>query len=285
MADCVLCSRPVPDVAYTCATCADTLGRQLHAAADLLPELDTTLARQTRFGEPGPRPRNSAPAESVRLGLTADPDSDRAPGPASGLPYSEAASIDRGTVVNTVSTWTRVVFEQRGGQYPDNPAEAMRWLAGQLGWLRYQPFAGEAFDELDYAARLVVRAVDRPVPRVDAGLCLSPGEDGEPCQQRLSARPGAVAIVCPSGHRHDMAERRRLWLEAAEDLLATATELARWLSEHNDPLPVGTIWSWASRHRLAGRGTDRAGRPLYRLGDARQLLSELRQRRAEKVHA
>lgn len=179
-------------MAYACATCAHHLGRQLRDAAELVPELTTALARQTRWAEPGPRPRNSAPAESIRLGLLADPGDDHSGGPAGGLPFSESASIDIGTVQNTVSTWVRVVFEERGQFFVGGLGMALRWLAEQLEWLRHQPYAGEGFDELDDAARLVVRAVDRPAnrARIVVGPCPEP-DAGGPCR-------GEVVAIVPT---------------------------------------------------------------------------------------
>jgi hypothetical protein len=170
---------------------------QLHHAADLVPELDTTVARQARFGELGPRSRGRAPAAPIRPGGDQD---DQATGWAPGLVVNLAAAEDRDAVVNTVGGWCRVVVEERyGGSPPSGPvclecyhpscvrlhawrrwmpppttlADTMRWLAGQLDWARYQRWAAEALDELGYATRLVERTVDRPGvrTRIVVGPC------------------------------------------------------------------------------------------------------------------
>jgi hypothetical protein len=116
----------VPDVAYCCAACATKLGKALHAAAGLVPELETAVARLARFGEPGPRSRGRAPAQPIRPD---QPDADQS-GP-DGLPISWSASIAAGTVANTVSTWCRVVVDERyggHGQAASLPGEAITGL-------------------------------------------------------------------------------------------------------------------------------------------------------------
>jgi hypothetical protein len=277
----------VPDVAYVCAGCATALGKALHAAAELVPELETAVARLARFGEPGPRSRGRAPAQPIRPD---QPDADQS-GP-DGLPISWSASIAAGTVANTVSTWCRVVVDQRYGDRPphgpiclecEHPScerlhawrrwmpppttlvETMRWLAGQLGWLRCRAFAAEAFDELGHVAGLVERAVDRPVERVDAGLCLAVLDSGQKCQRRLSAPPGVARVRCPGcGATHDAAKRRETLLGVARDQRGTATELAHWLTLLGMPTPADTVHKWVRRGRLLGDG-------LYPFREAERL--------------
>lgn len=308
MSDCAVCRRPIHDTAYVCSFDADRLARQLREAADLVPELDTALARLARFSEPGPRPRNSAPAESIRLGLLADPTTDHGQGPAAGLPYAEAASIDRGTVTGTVGTWVRVVREERRLPWerpPSDPAlgplcvlarrvwpspgcghvscqavrdqppprglaAAMRWLADEVEWLRHQPFAPEAFEDLGHAAGLVWRAVDRPTARVDVGPCLAPDGDGQPCQRRLTARPAAVVVVCPDCRAvHSVQARRDALLRSARNIRGTATECAHWLTILGIDTTASMVRGLAHRGRIIPDGFDR-----YALGDVERCRLE-----------
>jgi hypothetical protein len=279
MADCEVCGQPITGTAYVCADEAATLGRQLHAAADLVPELDTALTRQTRFTDPGPRPRNSAPAQPIRLGLVADPATDHVLGPASGLPFSESVSIATGSVDNVVSTWCRVVTGQRGIEHPSERGAAMRWLAGQLEWTRHQQFAAQAFDELGYACRLIVRAVDRPARRVDAGLCLAELDDGGTCQQRLTAGPAAAYVHCPACRTtHSAVNRRQVILAGARQLRANAAEVAAWLTILGMPTPEATIRKWGQRRRLLA---DPYGR--YHFGSAVDLRLALGSRLARSA--
>jgi hypothetical protein len=141
----------------------------------------------------------------------------------------------------------------------------MRWLAGQLKWIRYQPFAAEAWDELGYACGRIEPAVDRPPPRrLDAGPCLAPTAAG-PCRQRLSASPRAAYVHCPACRTtHSATERSATILAAAMDIRLTAEECAHLLSLHGWPTPAGTVRSWASRRRLSLAGRIRFGE-VYKL--------------------
>lgn len=291
MGDCDACARPVPDVAYICHPCAYQddkqpigLALRLRAAADLWPDLLDTVAGQARMAEPGPHRRRRAPASPIRPG--GDPADDHQHGWPVGLPAQLAAAEVRDAVRNTATTWARLVAEQRGTILPVGATPTvLRWLADQLGWARYQKWAGELWDELGYAAGRVEPAVDRPKPRVDAGECGSPTAAG-PCRQRLSATPGAAYVHCPNCRATWSAtDRSTLILAAAADVLGTAAEISAWLTIHGEPVPEATIRSWAHRGRVLRHGIDPETRaPRYRLGDVRRLAAE-RQPRRERISA
>jgi hypothetical protein len=272
MADCAVCGRPQPDTGWVDAACERDLAAQLKDAAELWPELQVTVARLARMSEPGPRARGRAPAQPIR------PDSgrmrhyaDQDIGTVTGLPFSWLAAEVAEAVRNTVVTWCRVVLEERHGiragpgSLPEDTPDLMRWLAGQLKWLRYQPFAGEAWDELVYACGRIEPAVDRPPPRrLDAGPCLAPTAAG-PCRQRLSASPRAAYVHCPACQAaHSATGRSATILAAAMDIRLTAEECAHLLSLHGWPTPAGTVRSWASRRRLTVAGRIRFGE-VYKL--------------------
>jgi hypothetical protein len=207
-------------------------------------------------------------------------------------------------VRNTVTTWCRVVLDERSpapaevrvltgirdlARWDGPPADTpgmMRWLAGQLGWCRYQRWAGEMWDHLADELRRIEPAVDRPPPRLDAGLCLAELEDGSYCPQRLSAPPGARRIHCPDcGGRWEATDRSTLILAAAEHLLGTAAELSAWLAVHGELCPEGTIRSWASRGQLLRHGRDpQTGVATYRLGEVRRMAAS-RVPRRERIRA
>lgn len=270
MADCAACGKPVPDVAYVCHPCAFSgdkqplgLAPRLRQAAKLWLELETTITRQARMSEPGPRARGHAPPQPIRPGL-GDPADDHQRGVPAGLPFNWSAADVRDSVHNTVTTWGRVVLEERGGVGPvDAYTETvMRWLATQLGWCRYQRWADELWDQVGDACGLVAPAVDRPRPRVDAGLCLAPTQAG-PCQQRLSAAPAAAYVHCPgcrTTHRAD--ERRETILNAARDSWLFPDELAALLTTHAGLRTTDSmIRNLAARRRILSDG---AGRYLVR---------------------
>lgn len=296
MADCLACERPQPDTAYVCHPCTTRLGEQLYTAAALVPELETAVAKLSRFGEPGPRSRGRAPAAPIR------PDggqlrhyADQEPGWPSGLPVNLAAAEVRDDLRNEVTTWARLICDERFPWPPpvgprcnecDHPtcirlyeyerqmpppvttSGLLRWLAGQLDWVRMRPWAWDAFDQLGDVVRRIAPAVDRPAERVDAGVCLAVlPESGEKCQRRLSAPPGAAKVRCPGcGATHDAQARRETLLAEARSQRGTATEVARWLTLLGLPTPAATVRKWAQRGRLA---CDQAG--MYAFRDTEQL--------------
>jgi hypothetical protein len=270
----------VPDVAYVCPACERDLAAQLRDAAELWPELQVVIARLARMSEPGPRARGRAPAQPIR------PDSgamrhyaDQVVGAVTGLPFSWTASEVTWAVRNTVVTWCRVVLEERHGiqaapwSLPEDTPGLMRWLAGQLKWIRYQPFAGEAWDGLSYACDQIEPAVDRPPPRrLDAGPCLAPTAAG-PCRQRLSASPRAAYVHCPACRAsHSATDRSATILAAAMDIRLTAEECAHLLSLHGWPTPAATVRKWGQRHRAL------AVAARYRFGDVHKLRVATRER-------
>ncbi len=244
MSECVLCDHPILDTAYCCKLCGDRTAKNLLAGAELYMEMDVAIARLVRFGDPMGRGRSEQP-----------------------LPFDWDKSVDRETVNNAVTTWVRHIVAETGAWTPTNVGELMRWLADpkQIDWLRYRPEAAEALDELDYAARLVVRCIDAPSDRWYAGPC----KVGN-CEEDLYGRPGAATIRCKEcGSQHDATARRDWLLKQAEDMLATATEVARLATamrrEHVTPSQVRGL---AHRGRIEAKGMDRQQRhPTYRVGD------------------
>lgn len=78
-------------------------------------------------------------------------------------------------------------------------------------------------------------------------------------------------VTCRCGTTWPVEERRTWLLREAEHVLGTATELARALSGLGEHITPSMIRGYAHRRRLANRGTDETGRPLYRLGDVLAL--------------
>lgn len=317
MAECDACGKPVPDTAYVCHPCAFRddkhpygLAPTLRDAAELWPELETTITGQARMAEPGPRPRGRTPPQPIRPDIGARevpggdpcyaegcdqparyrltaawngkpilvcPDhqhaADRQDGMPTGLPMQLYAAEVRDTVRNTVTTWARLIAEERGTILPvGRTPTVLGWLADQLGWARYQKWAGELWDELGYACSRIAPAVDRPRPRVDAGPCLSDTAGG-PCRQRLSAGPRAVIIRCPVCRTTwNAIDRSATILAAAADIRLTAEEAADLLTLHGRPTQAATVRQWGKR----GRALAVAGR--YRFGDVHDLRLAMDQR-------
>lgn len=239
---CASCDRPILDTAYVCSLCSDRTGKNLLVGAELYMEMAVAIARLVKFGDPIGRGRSEMP-----------------------LPFDWDRSVDRSTVDNVVSTWARHIVEETGAWTPSNVGEVMRWLADpkQINWLRYRQEAAEAFDELDYAARLVIRCVDSPSERWYAGPCSTDG-----CTEDLYGRPNASTLRCKEcGTIHDAQARRDWLLKQADDVLGTATEVARFASAmRGESVTAASIRGLAFRGRIEAKGT-RKNDPTYRVGD------------------
>lgn len=240
---CPRCARPMPDTAYVCLGCGDSLANLLVKTNELLPELLTTVARLDRIGQGG-------------KGNGENP-----------LPVNLEASAAEAAVTNTMTTWARHVAAERGKTITD---EAPVWLAGQTHWLRYRPEAIEAFDELTDACRLVRRTIDLPVPRWYAGPC--------ECGSELYAASQAVTVRCRDqecGAQYDAAERKAWLLAQARDVLAHAGWIASAASALGEPVTADMIYGYSRRGRLLAHGQDGLRRPLYRVGDVLDILARV----------
>lgn len=271
------CGRPVAD-AYVCHPCGQTLAQELATVRDLVADLELALARGTSFGN-----------------HTGGRGTDRQP-----LPYDVRASEALWVLRNTLGTWARIVEEENGQGGPEvgmpaKPAQSHAerlsphpgwydtrghipapqigsWLAARIHWLRHHAAAAEAFDELHAAITTARHVIDRPPDRWYAGPC-------DHCHADLYAKTAATTVACPNcGVRYDVHARRSWLLDAAEDVLAPAVEIARALTTLAVPVTDGSIRGYVHRKRLTVRTHDTTGRPLYRLGDVLDLVAGERAR-------
>lgn len=267
--------RAVAD-ASVCGPCGRRLAQELRSIAALVPDLDLALAKQTAFGDRGlARPSAGPPP----------------------LAYSPAVSEVMWRLRNTLTSWARVVLEEKpareetsetplaGPEWPlgapDTPPQVSQpiptqkialWLSWQVEWIRHHPAAAEAFDELHDAARCAHHVIDRPAERTYAGPC-------DQCGQDLYAKPGAAAVACSACEAKYDLHRRREWLLAAvEDTLATASEISRALTRLDAPITADSITSYAYRGRLTPHTRNRAGKALYRVGDVLDLIAGQKER-------
>lgn len=268
MADplCRRCARPDPTQGYCCPGCAVALIAALHQAADLIPEMQTTVARLDVVAHTG---RVEVEADQGRNGNALRP---------TPLLFDWDAAENAWAIANTLGTWARHVSEERGEPIDDLPA---RYLAEKVEWLRHRPEAEPAFDELHHACALLRHTIDAPPPRWYAGRC--------PCGEDLYPHVGADVIRCREcGGEWDAAARKEQLLRAARDQLAYAELLARAATAldagpldaagERRPVTPAMVRGYAARHRLIPHGHDALERPLYRVGDLLDLLATLRPR-------
>jgi hypothetical protein len=285
---CQMCDKPIHDNAYLCYICGNTLTKALLHIAALHSELDITLTRQARITTDNtggiPEPLQDWP--DAEPGVVVQP-----------LMFHAGASEVAHAITNTITTWARLILEERRMELPPipeppigplcNPTECrhesctvIRWhikdseithaakfIAEHVWWLRRRPEAEEAFKDLVVADYKLERIIDRAEPLIYAGPC-------NICRKDLYARQGAAQVEChPCDMTYDMDGRRSWLLEQAEDRLERAFVIARALTELGSPIHVDRIRKWAQRGRLIAHATDGLGRPLYRIGDVRELLN------------
>lgn len=253
--ECPGCGAQESDPAL-CRRCAAKLRHDLEALPDLMADLDDVLTRQTQTGTGNGNRRSR----------------DRP------LIFDQAASITRGAVVNTITTWVR---DLDYGDFDAGPT--MRawcsWLADHIDRIRYHKAAGQIFDELTYAVADVRRTVDLPAPRIPYGTCeicnrtMTGPRDAEEVTCHYCALEG-IEVVKPVERGHV-----GLWRKA-DDQLVTRRDALEALPLYGLEVKPETFRSWVKREQLVRReDPKRPDRTLYRFGD----VLDLAKRRGEKV--
>lgn len=260
------CGRPCPD-GYACTRCAEMTDRDLASVPNLEADLEITLTRQDRIGEPG----GSGGRRAVEP-----------------LPYSPVASSVGWTLTNTITTWCRHVMEQRGEavgapQLGPGAADAARWLRKHVEWLRHRPEAAEAFGEIQYAVAQARITIDQRTPRWYAGPCGAPTEGGQ-CEADLHGFPGAAVIRCRVCGTEFDAEARKEWLlAAAEDTLAHAELIGRAAAALGVEISPADVRYYAASGQIVAHGVSRAGSAQYRFGDVMDVARAIAARKAARA--
>lgn len=275
-----ICDRPVSESEFVCPACISDLRQVLAEVPWLVDELNLVISRQTKFTTGGIAVRSSEIPLPVDL---------------------HAADI-LADLAGKLSTWTRLLLEENPGwRAPtDDPKRTSAWLLARLSTIAAHAAGGDLVEELCAASAAGRWRVDRPADKWYAGVCSaeiaqdgqnggqervsdSSGTDGPPrCSQDLYAAVSEGIITCRRcGTQHDVAKRREILLEAAEDVLATATEAARAITvwsdyERGESRLVKRIGMWVERKRLTPRGERKERgrmRPTYRIGDILDLIA------------
>ena len=151
--------------------------------------------------------------------------------------------------------------------------EALTYLARHTTWLMHRQEAEQAYDELIHACVTIRNAVDAGAEQRYAGPC-------DVCGRDMYAAPAAAFALCAPCNLEYPMEARRAWLlQASEDRLVPASELARAVTALGAAVAAETVRKWASRGRIVAHGHIGA-RPLYRVGDVLDLIGEDARRRA-----
>lgn len=274
------CGRPVTG-ASLCTDCTHTLAVDLADIAALHADLDTIRTRQTRYRAAAHR--TSASRET--------------PLPLDHRFTDRTATGSRleDDTRNTVTTWVRLLADELPPTSRRLPADTVpdccRWLLARLDRVRVAAWGPELADELGDVADRLRRFCDRPADRWFAGPCgavLFPEavDAGLRCTEDLYAGVGDITVTCQvCGAGYAVAERRAWLLDEADDRWETATVIARAVTVWSDYARgenrlVERISRWAAygtsdRPLLQVRGhrlEHGRPRPLYRIGDVRELV-------------
>lgn len=254
------CDRPIHDMAYICGRCAVTLRHKIDDVARIAGDINVTVAKQAVVTAGIPRPDD--------LGWWKSPDA-LEPVP---LPVDLDRAQRHDAAVMELATWARAIAEERGPQprrwvgHPGRPpqrvhplVELAATLADNLGWLRHQPFAEEAFDAISSACRELVRVVDtKPAGKL---VCMCQ------CGERLYAQGHEETVTCHEcGLSYEVAVARADLLDQGRELSVTPAEAADLIASWVDPNANrervrNLIRQWAHRGLIEAEGDG-----LYRLG-------------------
>lgn len=256
---CDLCGNPSDG--YVCRRCSDETAGYLKYVVDLAGEVETNVARLARYATRGGHRAaqlEEEPGPKAAGGLRPTP-----------LPVDLNASARAAHAFNAVTTWARMVEDDRGVRAPgvlrgEHPAAvAAAFLIEQLDWLRHQPQADEAMEQLRAAGATIQRIVDRPPDTEIVGVC--------DCGTHLYARVGAPTVTCRDcGARWDVQESRDSLRETLRGYLMTAAEAAVLLAffelTGDRQRSRKTIVMWAQRGQIQARGQVDGG-PIYLFGE------------------
>lgn len=206
------------------------------------------------------------------------------------IPYDAQASRVAHRLRNELSTWARLIADQRPDlPLPvDDPVTIARWVA----WHVTAVFVtAELSSGIRGVVRDAERVIDRAPDKVYAGPCMEPleeddqgGEEDEGparCEGQLYAIKGRPKVRCRECGAVHHVEARQDWLSRELDgQLVTAAEAApvlSWLLEKT--ITRNHINNW----KLNGRIEAHEGRWPYRFGDLLVLAREMRTRERRRV--
>lgn len=260
------CGRPARG-GVICGACTNALRGALQRTPALVTELETTLSRQTASG----RTEGGRSSEKPM---------------AYGVDASNKLRDLRVAVVVASCLLDPMVLETR----EFSTTATARWLLRNLDEIRQHERAANMHEHITKAVAAATVAVDRRPDRQYAGACGFDGDDREvACSAELYVEVDAAYVDCPScGERWDVRQRRDVLNAAVRDRLAIAATVAAALTYLDQGVSASTVRSWARRkvklpdgRRFRAMDLDEKGRPLYRVGDALDIVAEAERRAAE----
>lgn len=258
---CPGCDQPITDGAL-CWHRAARIRSHLTDLPDLVVELHTQLARQSVTGG-----RASSSRSATKP-----------------LPFDPRAAVLLDDVADLLRTWNARITST-----PPIPSAiaylGARHLADKLAahpW-HTRDDAPELLTALDDLAHKIRRAIDTPPQRRYLGPCAAVDLEGHECAGDVY-QLGNKPPTCATCHATHAADERLAWIaDLASDMLVTAHTAAGALSAWGEHIKPDLIRSWASRGRLAVKGHDRHGHPLYAFADCRTLAADTITRRKDRA--
>lgn len=268
---CHVCRRPVHG-AFLCEPCLGELEAALGDVDTLASALEVAYLRQQRFSVTAVKPPSpDAEAESV-------------------VPFNDKASRLRRELSRELLRWVLHVHDAHGVSWVPIPASSRstsKAMSSRLLWalpyFRAHPAGVEAHQTFTGLQTRILRCVDRPPDLVYLGVCSMPVADGQECPEDLYAEWGkdyATCARCKTNHRVE--DRRAVLINAVKDQLATAADISRGLSGLDMKCTADRIRQWKRRGRIAERGPNHNGDPMYRVGDVIDLLLESQHKKGKR---
>ena len=211
-----------------CARCADHLEQNIGALPAAHDQLRTVLAGSSRNPTDGSKPTKGNPP----------------------VPLNLDAHDHLEHMHHTITSWTRLVCEERGLRGPDrNTVAALApWLLAQHDWLIDQPWAPDLADELRDLNRHT-NTLTRSQPRQHRLPAPCPTCN----EQQLTRWDGADHITCDScGRVWTEADYTRLVLVLTSDS-GTSITAAEAATRAN--VPPSTFRRWVSERKIRKLGT------------------------------
>ena len=222
---------------WLCDWCAEQWEVDLINAGPIVAELNTAITKQVRMGSPncgGGHDRTAAP-----------------------LPFNESASTAHTQLEKVLRHLGHRIIGWGGGPLDQLARRVHDVTYGRLHTYREAP---ELAAELRAATRRALATIDRPRPTVYLGPCPN-------CQLALHVAEGTPVHTCPCGYTVAVAQALDDRDKAAADLNVTFPEL---IEAHI--APRRTLYRWRKEGKLRPCNTW-DGRPVYRLGDAKELAA------------
>lgn len=284
------CGKPTGSTASLCKGCRKTLEIAIVNTAAYYADIDTLKTRQVRFGQGGR-------SNGMPMGMDA-----------------RFAKLGGGSEVeyaakNTVVAWVRIAAEYlsveqgptcgpfclhvscamiRRTRLPvDDMTSMCAYLLRQADWFRVGPLGPEILDEMLDVEKRLRKLIDRPADRWYAGPCnaivIGDDEDGVECGEPLYALTDFGEVECRKCEATYTVKERRDWLLAhADDESAPISVIARAITALSDDVRdnaklAARMRQWAARNRIfptRHEMIDGRLRPLFRVGEMRDLLAE-----------